>query len=110
MNAFSPTGFSYDPFAKEVLENPTPYYRELLANHPGYYVEKYDMYVFSRYQDIVDVLGVTQDNSFVGSESTLPIVASTRRPFRSAALMNLLGNASWKLPIVRSSCAVCQVT
>jgi cytochrome P450 len=76
MNAVGPVGFSYDPFAREVLENPLPYYRELLANHPGYYVEKYDMHVFTRYQDIIDLLGVTEDNTFVGSESTLPMPAA----------------------------------
>jgi len=76
MNAQSPIGFSYDPFARDVLENPLPYYRELLENHPGYYVEKYDMFVFTRYQDIVDVLSVVQDNTFVGSESTLPMPAA----------------------------------
>jgi cytochrome P450 len=76
MNAHSPADFSYDPYAKEVLENPLPFYRELLANHPGYYVEKYDMFVFTRFQDIMDVLGVTEDNTFVGSESTLPMPAN----------------------------------
>lgn len=76
MNAVSPIGFSYDPFAREVLENPLPFYRELLENHPGYYVEKYDMFVFTRYDDIVDVLGMVEDNAFVGSESTLPMPAA----------------------------------
>ena len=36
MNAQSPIGFSYDPYARDVLKNPLPYYRELLENHPGY--------------------------------------------------------------------------
>src|SRR5262245_41860079 len=57
MNDMSPVKFEYDPYAPEVLQNPLPFYRELLANHPGYYVEKYDMYVFTRFQDILDVLG-----------------------------------------------------
>ena len=76
MNAQSPIGFSYDPYAREVLENPLPFYRELLENHPGYYVEKYDMFVFTRFQDIIDVLGVTEGNTFVGTESTLPMPAA----------------------------------
>ncbi|MCB2075701.1 MAG: cytochrome P450 [Novosphingobium sp.] len=76
MNAQSPIGFSYDPYARDVLKNPLPYYRELLENHPGYYVEKYDMFVFTRFQDIIDVAGVTDDNTFVGSESTLPMPAA----------------------------------
>ncbi len=66
------TQFSYDPFAKDVLRDPVPFYKELQANHPSYYVEKYDMFVFTRFQDIIDVLGVTQANVFMGSESTLP--------------------------------------
>lgn len=76
MNAQTPGEFAYDPYAPDVLQNPLPYYRELLANHPGYYVEKYDMFVFTRFQDILDVLGVTEDNTFVGSESTLPMPAN----------------------------------
>ena len=76
MNAHSPVGFSYDPYAPDVLANPLPYYRELLENHPGYYVEKYDMFIFTRFQDIINVLSVTEDNTFVGSESTLPMPAA----------------------------------
>lgn len=76
MNAQSPIGFSYDPYAPEVLENPLPFYRQLLKDHPGYYVEKYDMFVFTRFQDVIDVLGITEDNTFVGSESTLPMPAA----------------------------------
>lgn len=72
MNDMAPRQFSYDPYSKAVLANPVPYYAELRANHPGYYVEKYDMFVFTRFQDIIDVLGVTGDNAFIGSESTLP--------------------------------------
>ncbi len=73
MNDLASARFSYDPFAKEVLKNPVPFYRELRANHPGYYVEKYDMYVFTRFQDIIDVLSVVGDNVFVASESSLPM-------------------------------------
>lgn len=71
MNSISPGGFSYDPFAKEVLKNPVPFYAELRARHPAYYVEKYDMFVFSRFQDIWDLLSVS-DNVFIGSEYTVP--------------------------------------
>jgi cytochrome P450 len=72
VNAITPANFSYDPFAPEVLENPIPFYAELRKNHPVYYVEKYDLFVFTRYQDVIDVLSVVSDNTFVGSESTLP--------------------------------------
>ena len=84
MNDFSPGQFAYDPYAPEVLANPLPFYRELLAHHPGYYVEKYDMFVFTRFQDVFDVLGVTDDNTFVGSELTLPMPADILRRNKGA--------------------------
>jgi cytochrome P450 len=73
MSNQSPAEFSYDPFSKDVLANPIPYYKELRANHPAYYVGKYDMYAFTRFQDIMDVLGIVGDNTFVASESSLPL-------------------------------------
>ena len=65
--------FSYSPFSKDVLRNPIPYYRELRKNHPVYYVEEYDMFVFTRYREIIEALSVTGENTFMGSESTLPL-------------------------------------
>jgi cytochrome P450 len=73
MNIQNPDSFSYDPFSKAVLSNPVPYYKELRANHPAYYVEKYDMFAFTRFQDVIDVLGIVDDNTFVASESSLPM-------------------------------------
>jgi cytochrome P450 len=76
MNELSPSGLIYDPYAKAVLSNPVPYYKAL-REYPGiYYVDKYDMFIFARYQDIVDVLGIVDDNAFVGSESSLPMPAA----------------------------------
>ena len=71
MSVEAQEAFAYDPYDKAVLKNPVPYYKELRANHPAYYVEKYDMFVFSRFQDIWDLLG-TADNVFIGSEHTVP--------------------------------------
>ena len=31
-----------------------------------------DMFVFTRYQDIIELLSITDDNIFVGTEQTLP--------------------------------------
>lgn len=63
--------FHYDPFAREVMENPLPFYKMLRDSHPVYYMEKYDTFIVSRFQDILEVLSYT-DNTFIGSESTLP--------------------------------------
>ncbi len=61
----------YDPFAKEVMDNPLPFYKWLRREHPVYYIAKYDTFVFSKFQDIVDVLSIG-DNAFVASDTTLP--------------------------------------
>lgn len=61
----------YDPYSKEVMADPQPFYRYLRVHSPVLYLEKYDLWVFSRFQDIVDVLSVGE-NSFIASESTLP--------------------------------------
>lgn len=62
---------SYDPFGQEVMADPLPFYERLRREAPALYIEKYDTWVFSRFQDIIDVLTVG-DNAFIASESTLP--------------------------------------
>ena len=61
----------YDPFSKEVMANPLPFYRRLRRKAPVLYLEKYDSFVFSRFQDIIDVL-TTGSNTFIGTDTTLP--------------------------------------
>lgn len=61
----------YDPFAKEVMDNPLPFYEWLRKHHPAYYMPKYDTFVFSRFDDIVQVLSIG-DNAFVATDTTLP--------------------------------------
>ena len=63
--------FSYDPFDPDVMANPLPYYRRLRDEHPVYYIEKWDTYALSRFDDIWNLLGLT-DGTFVASEGTLP--------------------------------------
>ncbi|MDP9090235.1 MAG: cytochrome P450 [Pseudomonadota bacterium] len=69
MNAQS--AFHYDPFSSEVMANPLPFYKTLRAEHPVYYMPKYDMFVFSRFDAIVELLS-QGDNVFIASEQTLP--------------------------------------
>ncbi|MBU9764542.1 cytochrome P450 [Mycobacterium sp. TNTM28] len=63
--------FTYDPFDPDVMADPLPYYRILRDEHPVYYIEKWDTYALSRFDDIWNVLGVN-DGTFVASEGTLP--------------------------------------
>jgi cytochrome P450 len=63
--------FSYDPFDLAVMADPHPYYRVLRDEYPVYYVEKWDTYALSRFDDIWNVLEIN-DGTFVASEGTLP--------------------------------------
>ncbi|MEE6166281.1 MULTISPECIES: cytochrome P450 [unclassified Mycolicibacterium] len=63
--------FAYDPFDPEVMANPLQYYRTLRDEYPVYYIDKWDTYALSRFDDIWAMLGVT-DGTFVASEGTLP--------------------------------------
>jgi cytochrome P450 len=71
MNASVAPPFDYDPFAKAVMNNPLPYYETLRKSYPVYFIEKYDTFVFSRFEDIVELLS-QHDNVFVASDTTLP--------------------------------------
>lgn len=66
--------FSYDPFDAAVMADPLPFYRTLRDEYPLYYVEKWDTYALSRFDDIWNVLEVN-DGTFVASEGTLPSTA-----------------------------------
>ncbi|GFG49751.1 cytochrome P450 [Mycolicibacterium agri] len=71
MNTPALQEFSYDPFDQDVMADPLPYYRVLRERYPVYYVEKWDTYALSRFDDIWRVLGIN-DGTFVASEGTLP--------------------------------------
>ncbi|MGE2690754.1 cytochrome P450 [Mycolicibacterium pulveris] len=63
--------FSYNPFDPAVMADPLPYYRVLRDNYPVYYIDKWDTYALSRFDDIWRVLEIN-DGTFVASEGTLP--------------------------------------
>jgi cytochrome P450 len=71
MNAAAPEHLEYDPFSKEVMANPLPFYKALRAKTPTLYLPKYDTWVFSKFQDIMDVLSLGE-NTFIATDSTLP--------------------------------------
>jgi cytochrome P450 len=74
----TPTGSSlahdpqgYDPFSKAVMTDPLPFYERLREEAPALYLPRYDAWVFSRFQDIIDVLTVS-GNAFIATDTTLP--------------------------------------
>jgi cytochrome P450 len=71
MNSPVMQDFTYDPFDPAVMADPMPYYRVLRDEHPVYYVDKWDTYALSRFDDIWRVLEIN-DGTFVASEGTLP--------------------------------------
>lgn len=94
--------FSYDPFDPAVMADPQPYYRILRDRYPVYYVEKWDTYALSRFEDIWRVLEVN-DGTFVASEGTLPAatVLGTRNdgPVADPALHPMPFHANFDAPI-----------
>lgn len=42
----------YDPFSDAVMEDPNPIYKRLRDESPAYYLEKYDAWALSRFDDI----------------------------------------------------------
>jgi cytochrome P450 len=42
----------YDPYDREILANPYPYFKRLRDEAPLYYNEKYDFYALSRFSDV----------------------------------------------------------
>jgi cytochrome P450 len=71
MNSPVMQDFTYDPFDPAVMADPLPYYRVLRDEHPVYYVDKWDTYALSRFDDIWRVLEIN-NGTFVASEGTLP--------------------------------------
>ncbi|MCT7659346.1 cytochrome P450 [Mycobacterium deserti] len=71
--------FSYDPFDPAVMADPLPYYRVLRDERPVYYIDKWDTYALSRFDDIWQTLAVN-DGTFVASEGTLPSATVLAHP------------------------------
>ncbi|HME74431.1 MAG TPA: cytochrome P450 [Mycobacterium sp.] len=78
MKPAAPQDFSYDPFDPAVMADPFPYYRVLREHYPVHYLDKWDTFALSRFDDIWDVLAVV-DGTFVASEGTLPPASTLAR-------------------------------
>jgi cytochrome P450 len=61
----------YDPFSKEVMADPLPFYKALRSSSPVLYLPKYDTWVFFKFRDIMEVLSIG-GNTFIPTDTTLP--------------------------------------
>jgi cytochrome P450 len=48
--------YEYDPFLPKNQDNPYPFYKILRDEHPAYYVEARDIWMITRYEDVMSVL------------------------------------------------------
>jgi len=66
----------YDPYTAEVMADPHPYYRRLRDEAPAYYLEKYDAWALSRFEDVWTAAGDSERFSSTGG--TLPSQVLTK--------------------------------
>lgn len=65
----------YDPFRRDVREDPYPWYKRLRDESPARYLEKYDAWALSRFQDIWDA---SNDAAFSAAHGTAPAQVLTK--------------------------------
>ena len=66
----------YDPYAEDVLADPHSFYRRLREETPAYYVEKYDAWALSRFEDVWTASG--DPTRFSSTGGTLPSQVLTK--------------------------------
>jgi hypothetical protein len=66
----------YDPFAAAVRNDPYPFYRRLREEAPAYYMEAYDAWALSRFEDVWDAS--TDAESFSAARGTTPAQLLTK--------------------------------
>ncbi|MBW2244141.1 MAG: cytochrome P450 [Deltaproteobacteria bacterium] len=65
----------YDPFDEAIRNDPLPVYKRLRDEAPAYYMEKYDAWALSRFQDIWDALST---DAFSAARGTTPAQLLTK--------------------------------
>jgi hypothetical protein len=65
----------YDPFRKEIWANPLPIYKQLRDEAPAYFLQKYDAWALSRFEDI---WGSSSDPRFSTTQGTTPAQVLTK--------------------------------
>jgi cytochrome P450 len=66
----------YDPYAEAVMADPHPFYRQLRDEAPAYYVEKYDAWALTRFEDVWMAAG--EPTLFSSTAGTLPAQVLTK--------------------------------
>jgi cytochrome P450 len=62
--------FHYDPFAPDVKADPLPLYKVLRDEFPAYFIEEYDAWAISRFEDVWTILNDTEGH-ITSTEGTM---------------------------------------
>ena len=62
--------FRYDPFAPEVMADPLPFYKVLRDEFPAYFIEEYEAWAISRFEDVWTILNDTEGH-ITSTEGTM---------------------------------------
>lgn len=73
----------YDPFSQEALEDPYPIYRRLRDESPVHFVEKWNTWAVSRFQDVWDVSLDTEHLTVTKGTSSPFVLTKSLPPFRN---------------------------
>jgi cytochrome P450 len=73
----TPEATEYDPFSDEVMRNPWPYYEALRRDAPVFYLEKYDTWFLSRFEDIRES---TVNDVFTAEQGVTPEMVILKQP------------------------------
>jgi cytochrome P450 len=79
----------YNPFDDDVLDDPLPFYKQLRDEAPAYYVEEFDCWFLSRFDDIWEQTGDTKAYSAAKKGTTPAHLLTMQLPvFPSVNLMD----------------------
>lgn len=73
----------YDPFSEEALRDPYPIYRRLRDESPVHFVERWDSWALSRFQDIWDVSQDSDHLTVTKGTSSPFLLTKSLPPFRN---------------------------
>jgi len=77
----------YDPFAESVRNDPHPWYRRLRDEAPAYYMDRYDAWALSRFEDVWEASADT--TRYSAAKGTTPAQLLTRDQ-QVAPMINLM--------------------